>query len=424
MRILIVSYNWPPRNAIGTLRPYSWAKNWTENGAQVTVLTSKKREFDEPLDLRLACPPNVNIIEIPFGGQAGFLPRLLKQPKIRKVAKRIKRLIGRHSSLNVDVRQAWAAPAGIRAAELAPNFDAVVSTFGPASSHYVACEAKKSNPSLKWFADYRDLWSDNPDPDITDERRSTLRKNENATVGEWADEITTVSQTFANKLQAQLGKTPTVFSNGFDITLSDLERNIEARKTLSKERLKRIVYTGTIYKGSQTPEPLLKVLSELYRTGRISVGEIFIEFYGGRVEVAEALARNRDYAPFIRLMGHVPREQALQAQQTADLLLLLENPAAEDNGVLTGKVYEYLAAGQPVLSLGSVDNSEIAKLLNSTGTGICCGMDETKICDVIKELLEAENPPDWYEPQILEIKKYSRENQASRYLDLIMDSVS
>lgn len=424
MRILIVSYNWPPRNAIGTLRPYSWAESWAKKGAEVTVITSEKREFDEPLDLQFACLENVNVIEIPFGGQSNFVSRLLKQPRIRKAAKRIKRLIGRHSTLAVDVRQAWAAPAGIRAAELASNFDAVVSTFGPASSHYVACEAKKSNPDLKWFADYRDLWSDNPHPDITDDQRSALRKKENATVAEWADVITTVSQTFANKLQAQLGKTPTVISNGYDISLSDLERNIEIPPPLPKKRTTRIVYTGTIYKGSQTPEPLLKVLMELHRDGKISADEVCVEFYGSRVEVAESFARNRNYAPFIKLMGHVPREKALQAQQTSDLLLLLENPAAKDNGVLTGKVYEYLAAGRPVLSLGSAANSEIAELLNSTRTGICCGMDEGKIHEVIETFLKVGSSPGWYDPQILEIKKYSRDNQASIYFDLILDSVN
>ena len=44
-KILIISYDWTPRNSIGVHRPYSWAKYWSLNGYEVTVLTSKKKIF-------------------------------------------------------------------------------------------------------------------------------------------------------------------------------------------------------------------------------------------------------------------------------------------------------------------------------------------------------------------------------------------
>ena len=47
MRILIVSYNWPPRNAIGTLRPYSWAENWAKKGAQLWNTPPQRVLFTE-----------------------------------------------------------------------------------------------------------------------------------------------------------------------------------------------------------------------------------------------------------------------------------------------------------------------------------------------------------------------------------------
>ena len=45
LRITIVTYDWPPRNSIGTHRPYSWARYWCENGQDVTVLTAKKKKI-------------------------------------------------------------------------------------------------------------------------------------------------------------------------------------------------------------------------------------------------------------------------------------------------------------------------------------------------------------------------------------------
>lgn len=424
MRLLLVSYNWPPRNAIGTLRPYSFAKTWAQNGVDVTVLTSKKKEFDEPLDLDLGEVPSVEVIEVAYGHGGNFLFSLFKHPRVRKLAKGLNRLFGQKLDLSVDVRQLWSVPAGALAAELAMNFDVVVSTFGPAASHHVACEVKKANPDIVWFADYRDLWADNPQMGISEERRLKLREIESDTVGRWADIITTVSNGFADKLEAQLGKRPFVIANGFDISLLDLEKNIERAQWASFFKPRRIVYTGTIYKGSQTPEPLLKSLVDLTTRGEISNDEVVVEFYGGRVEVAEVLARNPCYAPFVRLMGHVPRDIALQAQKEADLLLLLESDATEDNGVLTGKVYEYLASGRPILSLGSIDGSEIAMLLASTRAGVCCGTDQSTISEVIMDVINSETSPSWYLPRISKIREFSRKNQASKYLQLIKDNIS
>ena len=66
MNILIVTYNWPPRNAIGAHRPYSWAKYWSALGANVTVLTAKKYSFDAPLDLDLPVINGVHVVNVPY----------------------------------------------------------------------------------------------------------------------------------------------------------------------------------------------------------------------------------------------------------------------------------------------------------------------------------------------------------------------
>jgi len=377
--------------------------------------------IEEP-DARLVgvgpCP-----VEVDFDTAIGKADWLLNFPLVKKIAKSIKSLITKGSGLGIDIRQSWAEPASKEGARIANNFDVVVSTFGPASSHFVACEAKKANPKLLWFADYRDLWSDNPNVEITDRQRILLAKMEHSTVGEWADELTTVSQTFADKLERRLTKKPKVFSNGFDICTAELQHNLQVRNKISRSSKIRIVYTGTIYRGSQDPEPLLRALSNLRQSGKISFDDIAVEFYGSRIEVAENLARKPAYAPFIKIMGHVPREKALEAQRESNLLLLLENPATVDNGVLTGKVYEYLAAGSPILSIGSIQSSEISNLLLETGCGICCGTELRKIEDTLLEIIQSQSLPNWYKPDLDEVTKYSRHNQAQKYFEFIESCV-
>jgi hypothetical protein len=48
-------------------------------------------------------------------------------------------------------------------------------------------------------------------------------------------------------------------------------------------------------------------------------------------------------------------------------LLLWNNP--QEKGVYTGKVFEYLAAGRPIIALGGPDESVVEDLLNETQTG-------------------------------------------------------
>ena len=89
----------------------------------------------------------------------------------------------------------------------------------------------------------------------------------------------------------------------------------------------------------------LEALAALHGEGRITEGAVTVDFYGARVDADRRLAGSPEYAPFIRLMGHVPRTEALKAQYDADLLLLLESPDPRARGVLTGKVFEYSASG-------------------------------------------------------------------------------
>jgi PST family polysaccharide transporter len=62
----------------------------------------------------------------------------------------------------------------------------------------------------------------------------------------------------------------------------------------------------------------------------------------------------------------VPLEQALSALRRFDLLLVSTHPCRDD--IVPAKLWEYLAAGRPVLSLSK--NPEVERILERTGTGV------------------------------------------------------
>lgn len=409
-RIAIVTYNWPPRNAIGTHRPYSWAKYWAELGAKVTVVTAKKEAHDEPLDLVLPEIEGVKVIEIPYMNRfASSGTTFLKNSQLRRVVKKINAKVTSSLGVSVDVRSGWRNAAVSTIQELANQMDFVVSTFGPAASHLIAFDMKQHNPNLYWVADYRDLWSQRGVLDVSKKQRSRMQRLEKSTVGVYADKLVSVSEGLVEKLTQLTGKTVFLSPNGFDLEEDQLKANLS--KTQERADPLHIVYTGTIY-NNMTAEPLLTALVEMLAAGQVQKGMVTVDFYGSRTDHARNLASRPEYEPFIRIMGHVPREKALDVQRNAGLLLLLLGPSSEAQGVLTGKVFEYMTSGTPILCLGSKKEYELPQLLRKSGTGMSVEKDVDEIKRVLLSVLEPNSNEVFYQPNIECIMQYSRRRQA------------
>jgi glycosyltransferase involved in cell wall biosynthesis len=258
------------------------------------------------------------------------------------------------------------------------------------------------------------LWSQNPVI-----RDSAERELELSTVGARADALVTISDASADDLRQLHSQHVLVIENGFDISGEAMRANLQ-RARPARTGPARIVHTGMLYPGLRDPEPLLRAIVDLASEGRLAAGDLTLDFYGARIAVAEDLARNPAYAPFVRILGHVPRDEALKAQLEADRLLLLESPDPAHRAALTGKIFEYIASGTPVLSVGSPQGTAIWNLIAETGAGICCGTDQQAMGRELLLLQEMRGQPDWYRPKADEILKYSRERQAGQLLDFIL----
>ena len=421
--IAIVTYNWPPRNAIGTHRPYSWAKHWSEAGAKITVLTARKYGFDEPLDLSLPLPQGVDVIEVPFINAGIMSVGSLGRTGIWLMLKRVRRLFVKLTGVDVDIRERWVRSARHLAERLAMEVDVVVSTYGPAAGHLIAADMKRSNPRLRWIADYRDLWSQNYLSEWPPSVRQREREKELETVGRFADTVTTVTEEMSDDLEKLLRREVSIVMNGFDVTGSELRANLTKDVRYSGDQHLRIVYTGIIYSGKQDPTPLLIALSNLNVRGVITKKDILVEFYGPRQDGLQFQIEKHGVHDFVRILGHVSREKALQAQREADLLLLLEFCEA-GKGMLPGKLFEYIASGTPILSLGGSRNSAIARVLRQCGSGICVEDNTSAIEDVLVHALKGKKPV-WFQPVPEKILHYSREFQARQmYANQVLGNYS
>jgi glycosyltransferase involved in cell wall biosynthesis len=120
--------------------------------------------------------------------------------------------------------------------------------------------------------------------------------------------------------------------------------------------------------------------------------------------------------------ANLSRAACFQRQRESDLLLHLgwTNPAM--NGVLSAKVFEYMAAGIPVLSIGAERNTAIGELLAATGTGLCVGLEVSPIEALLDEMCNRGQYPAWYQPDRARLMAYTREAQAERLLGLLVQA--
>jgi glycosyltransferase involved in cell wall biosynthesis len=70
----------------------------------------------------------------------------------------------------------------------------------------------------------------------------------------------------------------------------------------------------------------------------------------------------------IEFTGYVAHEKSIAYLFESTLLLLLIPDVPNNKGILTGKFFEYLATGKPVLALGPKDG-DVARILQETGAG-------------------------------------------------------
>ena len=420
LRIVIVTYNWPPRNSIGTHRPLAWARHWTAAGAQVTVLTAQKQPFDRPLDLTFSPIDGLRVVEVSMAGSASLTGFLLKSQLMRVWARKAKkRFLGR-APVAEDPRSSWRSKSKSMAKQLALNADVVVSTFGPSSAHLIGYDMKMANPDLFWVADYRDLWPHYPAASLTHQTDRRATRVHRDTVGIKADLVTAVSAHMVEQLRIFFNQQTVELPNGFDLDEEEILQTLSTKPTKRNGPM-RIVYTGPIYEGTQDPRPLLQALADLHKNGGFAKGQATVDFYGSRVDLARRLAKNPIYSPFIRLMGHVSRDDALEAQRAAGLLLLLESSEPEARGVLTGKVFEYMVTGRPILCVGSRPEYEIGQLLRATGTGQVFGPDEKHLLEsVLLNTLGGEGLFQAHSANIGEILKYSRKKQSEWFLGVLI----
>jgi glycosyltransferase involved in cell wall biosynthesis len=345
--VLLLAFYFPPRNHIASYRSGCYAKFLPENGWLPTVVCDDwpaDRDDYDP-DFVGVIPPEVEIHRISSAPPRGFYERVV----LRKLAPYV---WPQRAPLN------WWRQARTKVLSLlqTKKFDAIWATSDPLVPMALAEEASRV-AGIPWVADIRDcfnvqrLGSWYKRPFFARQERRLCKA---------AAHVVAVSDGLAKGLGAKIGREVTVIHNGFDPTL--LPEAAPARS----DRF-TIVYSGALFLPHRDPAPLLQAVELCVQRKLIPRDEIELQFYGSDATLINRTFPNAAERIPVKIFPRVSHKEILRVQMAASAQLLLSHTT--EKGVLTGKVFDYLATGRPVLAVPD-DHGEISGLLRRTGAGV------------------------------------------------------
>lgn len=380
--VLVVSYEFPPVGGPGVQRAAKFAKYLPERGWRPVVLTARpatSRPRDESLlgDIEgievhvtagLELASAISRAMHPFGRGRGRRSDAAGSSGTRDPAARPALSTRLAAWISVpDDKMAWRWIAAGPAARLAAavGADAVFSTAPPYTAHLVAMRAAGRRP---WVADLRDPWSASGHvycPTRWHRERGAVWERR---VVERADAITCVSTPIAEGLAAPPRREPVVIPNGFDPADMPIRR-VDPRGPV------KLLYTGTFY-GEISPVPFLDALSDLKAAHPREAAGLRVRFVGATSERFAGAVAARGLSELVTLTPYVEHAQALELMAAADVALMFLAPGEKSRPIYTGKLFEYLGVGVPVLAM--VPDGVAADLIREAEAGTVVAPDDPR----------------------------------------------
>ena len=352
MKLLLVTMYWPPAGGGGVQRPLKFATHLPALGVETHVLAPHDPKWVHE-DAELAPPSRAWVHRARFLGPG---PR-----DASGVALAVRR------ALVPDASVPWnlpAIPAAIRIARR-EGIDVVLTTSPPGSVHLVGAAVKRAL-GVPWVADLRDSLVAHPHRRAESALvRAKERVGEGVArlVASRADAIVVAAESIAEETRglSPRGRVVTI-PNGCDF---DDFAGLEHRPS---ERF-RITHAGSFF-GKRDPRPFLTALHES------GLEDVVARFVGDFRPADREWAERLRLGERLELVPYVSRRRALELQRDSEaLLLLIPDAGGRGRGVLSGKVFEYLAAERPILAAVPPDGAAAA-LIRETGAGIVAAPDD------------------------------------------------
>ena len=372
-KALIITYYWPPAGGPGVQRWLKFVKYLPDFDITPIVYIPENPNYpiiDESFLSEI--PKEVTIYKYPIK-EPYKLASLFSKKQAKRISSGIIKtknqsflekimLWVRGNFFIPDARKSWVKPSvkfllGIIEKD---EIDTIITTGPPHSVHLIGYYLKQQG-KFKWLADFRDPWTSigyHKKLKLTAKSKQKHKELEHLVLNT-ADQIVVTSQTTKEEFKGISKKPISVITNGY-------ESDYKGDKTKTDDFT--LSHIGSLL-SERNPSVLWHVLAQLLEENQPFKQHFKLRLAG--VVSEDVLQRIYDSGleNHTELLGYVSHERAIQLQQESQVLLLVEIDSPETEGILPGKLYEYMAAKRPILAIGP-KNWDANQIISDTNTGV------------------------------------------------------
>ena len=360
MKILYISFYFPPFNTIGGWRSYGQVKALREAGCDVRVITSSDQGFE--IDNNFNYEDIVKDTHF-VGTSDKPLENSLRVSSSRFFFINIPRIINRYLYLMryliLGEKKKWLKQAKIEYEAILGDWvpEIIISSSSPISSHELASFIS-AKINIKWAAEYRDSWSYNAmgfSSSQYDLSSIILRLVEKKILRN-CSLIVSATKFIKSYYEKHFKIDNFLLYGGWETEMNVLSA------TYSRKKI-QITHLGSMLKGRRSIKPILNIVNksktlsndyEFQFIGRDT--DIFKNFLSGKAKDCVIL---KDLVPF--------NEAEKYGLQT-DILLILMMDTPQEKYTLTGKIFDYIKYKKPILIVDPFD-SEVSSLIKEYDIG-------------------------------------------------------
>ncbi len=419
MKVLIITYYWPPAGGSGVQRWLKFVKYLRDFDIEPVVYTvdspnyvlaDSSLESDVPDGIEVLKQPiwepnNLfSLFETKKKTSAGFLN---PNPSFfGKIAHYI-----RANYFIPDARKFWIQPSIKYLSNYLKDhtIDTVITTGPPHSMHLIGMGLKEQL-NIKWIADFRDPWTEIDYFHQLPLTKHSLKKHQalEEKVLTKADAIIVVGKTMAANFK-KIANNVTVITNGYDTT--NLTADVPLDKNFS------MVHVGLL-NSDRNHRMLWQVLAELCNENATFKVDLQLKFVGKVADDIIDSIEEFGLSSKTEFINYLPHAEVLAFQKSAQVLLLPINKVSSANGIVTGKIFEYLQANRPILAIAPRDG-DLAEIIKETKAGAVVEFDdaETLKSEIVKLYTKFKNQT--LKVSHTKIKQYHRKELTSQLAELI-----
>jgi len=384
-KVLFLCYYFPPMGMGGTQRSAKFVKYLPQFGWEPFVVTVKEVQYYAHDFSLLYELKNTKILRTESWDPLRLLARFSKNSSNKQTAPGTKKSQKSKGLLNLlnqviagwllipDSKILWLPFAIYSSIKMIrrQKVEIIYTTSPPHSAHLGGFIISKLT-GIKWVADFRDDWAggeSQPSPTIF---HTFINRLLEKIVLKHADRVVAMCDHLKESLLSKNGYV--LKKSKFATIMNGYDRDdfLQFLKLSSHEKF-TITHCGSISHVSN-PKPFLKAISKLFKDRPELRASMQVKFIGTDIfNTLDNLLLKFELNQFIPSIQYLPHPEALEEVMRSHVLLLTIFKKTDEE-IITGKVFEYLASGKPILLISS--NGEVARMLQKHNRGTVVANDD------------------------------------------------